>query len=222
MAPKMARRAGPGNGDWILRLRPLAWWLWALFFLNLFVRGDGYFVLPRTIDPEILRAIALGQTIILLVTGACLVGYVLVGAGADPPDIGNAGVLAMVLGSVALVVALDLAQARRFADVGYATRYPALVAVCGGFPGRAAHPVAPVAARRDHRLGRRPQALPSRRLSRHGQAIGPTADHRPGTARSMVGSERLPSFVLDNGVLTPNVRFPGLIAAYLPSLPARR
>ena len=199
------------------RLRGLACWIWALFFLNLLARGDGYFVLPRTVDPEILRAIALGQTILLVATGAWLVGHILAGEGADPPDIGNAGILAMVFASVALVVALDLAQAHRFADAGYATSYPALalcvagslavlIAMWGRWPVAAIigsavvlklYPIAafPVTAKRSDLLPIIDRAL-------HALWSGQSVYQR---------------FLLDNDVLTPNVRFPGLIAVYLPA-----
>jgi hypothetical protein len=210
--------AGPRPaGERLLRRRRLAWWIWALFFVNLLARGDGSFMVPRTVDPDLLRAIALGQTLILIATGAWLVRQVLSGEGADPPGIGKTGILAMVLTSMALVVILDLAQARRFAHAGYATSYLALALCVSGALGvllgmwrrwpllaimasavvLKLYPIAvfPITARRSDLLPIIDRAL-------HALWSGQSVYQR---------------FLLDNGALTPNVRFPGLIAAYLPT-----
>jgi hypothetical protein len=198
------------------RLRGLAGWVWALFFLNLLARGDGYFFLPRTVDPDLLRAIALGQTIILMGTGAWLVGHILAGRGADPPAFGKAGILAMVVGSMALVVALDLAQARRFADAGYATSYPALaLCVAGSLAALGAlWPRWPLAAILCSAVLLKLYPIAAFPITARRSDLLPIIDRALQALWS--GQSVYQSFLLDNGVLTPNVRFPGLIAAYLP------
>ena len=85
------------------RRRPHTLWVWGLFFLNLLARGDGYFVLPRTVDPDVVRAIALIQTVVLLAAGGWLAVRVFAGADAESPDLGTVHVLAMVLASIAVV-----------------------------------------------------------------------------------------------------------------------
>ena len=109
----------------------LAWWLWALFFLNLVARGDGYFFLPQTVDPDIVRGIALTQAVFLCATGAWLVHYLFEVPVAAEPPFGRAGTRALILGSMTVVVILHLLQARRFADAGYVTSYAALFLCLG-------------------------------------------------------------------------------------------
>src|SRR5712691_9035933 len=98
----------------------LAWWLWGLFFLNLLARGDGYFVFPRSLDPDIVRGVALAQALVLCAIVAWLVRYVFEAPDAAEPPFGPVGTRALILGSMTVVVILHLLQARRFADAGYA------------------------------------------------------------------------------------------------------
>jgi hypothetical protein len=190
-----------------------------LFFVNLQIRGDGYFLLPRTIDPDLLRSVVLLHTLVLCLTGGWLVAYVARDHRSRSEAVGHSTSMpvVVVLVGVLVIPVLHVVQARRFAEAGYTTSpMGLLLAVAASLALLAAlwrasrfwamvtaamtlklYPIAvfPITAKRSDLL--------------------PIIDH---ALRSLwAGTNVWQRYVLDNGILTPNVRFPGVISAYLPA-----
>src|SRR5262249_41378351 len=194
----------------------LAWWLWGLFFLNLLARGDGSSFL-RTVDPEILRGIVLIQALILCATGAWLVWYLFGATTSDVSEFGHVRTRTLILASVALIVILHLLQARRFADAGYRTSYPVLLLCTGTSLALLAFvwKASPLAAILSSALALKLYPIAMFPITAKRLDMLPIIDQ---ALHSFVGGDTIyQSYLLDNGVLTPNVRFPGVVAAYLPA-----
>ena len=195
----------------------LAWWLWALFFLNLLARGDGYFVFPQTLDPDVVRGIALAHALVLCATGAWLVQYLFAAPGAAESPFGQARTHVLILGSMALVVILHLLQARRFADAGYITSYPALLLCLGTSLALLAFvwKASPLGAILSSALALKLYPIAMFPITAKRSDMLPIIDQ---ALHSFVGGDTIyQRYLLDNGILTPNVRFPGVVAAYLPA-----
>jgi hypothetical protein len=168
-------------------------------------------------DAGLFRGIVLLHTLALGAAGAWLIAFLWRARAPAGPGIPRPAVLGLVLASMALIAAFHVLQARRFAEMGYRTSLPLLalvlatavglllllwrrwpvLAVVASALALKLYPLAvfPVTARRSDML---PLVEAALRSFRAGQSM-----YRP--------------HLLDNGLLTTNVRFPGLVAAYLPA-----
>jgi hypothetical protein len=199
-------------------------WRWVtngvlvVFFLNMFLRGDGYFPFRKSIEPALFGSIVLLQTLVLIAASVWMVVVVIrPGSPAGRVGLSDRAQLVLVAVSLVLIAALQVLNARRFAEFGYVGR-PVLLAVLllgaslvlGLLWGRnrfwgilfadlilKAYPLAcfPIAAKRSDML----------------PIVGEAA-------RSMLAGENIYRFyLLDSGVWTQMVRFPGLVMAYAPA-----
>ena len=192
--------------------------LLVIFFLNLFLRGDGYFPFSKSVEPHLFGFLVLLQTLVLI-TASVWMAVVIVrfGSPLGPIGMSDRTQLALAAVSLFLIAALQVLNARRFAEFGYVGR-PVLLGVLllGASLALAllwgrnrfwgilladlilkVYPLVcfPIAAER------------SDMLSIIGEA-----------ARSMLAGENIYRFyLLDSGVWTQMVRFPGLVMSYAPA-----
>ncbi|MBZ5587535.1 MAG: hypothetical protein LAO05_03160 [Acidobacteriia bacterium] len=199
------------------RVRP-AQAVLALFFANLLLRGDGHFPFSKGVNPALFDTVVLVQTAVLLACSAFLIARILGWAGeVDEAAAGDRWLLGGALASVALVVLLHALSARRFAEFGYVGR-PALLgalaitaAVALAALWRSSRAAAVLAAAFVLKVypllcfpirSARSDMLPI--LQEAGRAL-------------LSGENIYRAYLLDNGIWTPMVRFPGLVMAYAPA-----
>jgi hypothetical protein len=192
--------------------------LLAGFFANLLLRGDGHFPFAKTVDPALFDAVVLAQTAVLLACAALLIARVLGRPdGVERVAASDRWQFAAAVASVALILALHVLNAQRFAQFGYEAR-PALLGALGigAFvalgvlwrKGRTAGILAAAFLLKVYPLvcfpirAARSDMLPI--LQEAGRAL-------------LAGENVYRSYLLDNGTWTPMVRFPGLVIAYAPA-----
>jgi hypothetical protein len=184
----------------------------------LFLRGDGYFPFPKSVDPALFGAVVLLQTLVLI-AAAVWMAVVMVTPGYP---LGRTGVsdraqLALAAASLILIAALQVLNARRFAEFGYVGRPVLLAVLLIG-----ASLVLALLWGRNRFLG---ILLADVMLKVYPLACFPIAAKRSDmlpivgeAARSMLAGENIYRFyLLDSGVWTQMVRFPGLVMAYAPA-----
>jgi hypothetical protein len=192
--------------------------LLVVFFLDLLVRGDGHFPFPKSVDPTLFDSVVLLQTLVLIGAAVWLAVLVVGGAPLGPrAGMGERAQIALAGSSVFLIAALQVLNARRFGEFGYVGR-PALLA------GLVAAALLVLAALwRRHRFAG--VVLAAFLLKLYPLACFPIVASRSDmlpiieqAARSMLAGENIyRRFLLDNGVWTQMVRFPGLVMAYAPA-----
>jgi hypothetical protein len=192
--------------------------LLAIFFLNLFLRGDGYFPFSKTVEPHLFSVVVLFQTLVLIASSVWL-AVVIIRPGSPVGQIGmsDRAQLLLVAVSVVLIAALQVLNARRFAEFGYVGR-PVLLAglllcaslalallwernrFCGILLADLILKVYPLVC----------FPLPAKRSD-----MLPIIEQ---AARSLAAGENIYRYyLLDSGVWTQMVRFPGLVMAYAPA-----
>jgi hypothetical protein len=199
-----------------LRWAPSA--LLAVFFLNLLVRGDGYYPFSKSVEPHLFNFVVLLQTLILIVCSVWTASL-LIGTGSLVGRLGLSDRTQLVLvgSSVALIGVLQLLNARRFAEFGYAGRPILLVAVLLG-----ASLTLALLWRKNRFYG---ILLADLILKAYPLVCFPITAKRSDmlpvigeAARSMLAGENIyRTYLLDNGVWTQMVRFPGLVMSYAPA-----
>jgi hypothetical protein len=192
--------------------------LLAVFFLNLLVRGDGYYPFSQSVDPHLFSFVVLLQTLILIVCSVWTASL-LIGTGSPVGWIGMSDRTQLVLvgSSVALIGVLQLLNARRFAEFGYAGRPVLLVALLLG-----ASLTLALLWRKNRFYG---ILLADLILKAYPLVCFPITAKRSDmlpvireAARSMLAGENIyRNYLLDNGVWTQMVRFPGLVISYAPA-----
>lgn len=192
--------------------------LLGIFFFNLFLRGDGYFPFSKAVEPHLFSVVVLFQTLVLIASSVWLV-VVVIRPGSPLGQIGPSDrtQLVLVATSLGLIAVLQALNARRFAEFGYVGR-PVLLAglllcaslalallweknrFCGVLLADLilkVYPLVcfPIDAKRSDML--------------------PIIER---AARSLVAGENIyRNYLLDSGVWTQMVRFPGLVMAYAPA-----
>jgi hypothetical protein len=192
--------------------------LLAVFFFNLLVRGDGYFPFSRSVEPHLFSFVVLLQTLILIVC-TMWTASVLIGTGTPVGRFGMSDRTQFVLAvsSIALIGVLQLLNARRFAELGYAGRPVLLVALLLG-----ASLALALLWRKNRFYG---ILLADLILKAYPLICFPITAKRSDmlpvigeAARSMLAGENIyRTYLLDNGVWTQMVRFPGLVMSYAPA-----
>ena len=194
------------------------WSALAGFFAMLIIRGDGYFPIPKTVDPVLFRAIVLLQTAVL----AALTLYLLYKAFSEynklPYEI-SSGTIFLIIGiSIFCIAGLHIFQARYFAKFGYRNNWGAFSAsillsalllivlwrknrfwaVLSSAMTLKLYPILafPITANRSDMI---PILV---------QAVGSL----------LKGENVYRYYLLDNNSWTQTVRFPGIIAAFIPSV----
>jgi hypothetical protein len=192
--------------------------LLGVFLLDLLIRGDGYFPFAKSVDPRFFGMVVLLQTIVLIVCSVWMAAVII-----RPAPLGRGHALSdrlqivLVASSVILIGALQVLNARRFAAFGYANRPVLLGGVLLG-----ASLVLGFSWRRHRFAGILGADLI---LKLYPLLCFPIAAKRSDmlpvieqAARSMLVGENIYSYyLLDNGVWTQMVRFPGLVMAYAPA-----
>jgi hypothetical protein len=192
--------------------------LLVIFFLNLFLRGDGYFPFSKTVDPHLFGIVVLFQTLILIASSVWLAVVIIrPGSPVDRIGMSDRAQLVLVAVSVVLIAALQVLNARRFAEFGYVGR-PVLLAsllLCASL-------ALALLWERNRFCG---ILLADLVLKLYPLACFPIAAKRSDmlpiigeAARSMLAGENIYRYyLLDSGVWTQMVRFPGLVMAYAPA-----
>jgi hypothetical protein len=103
------------------------------FFLNLLVRGDGYYPFSKSVEPHLFGFVVLLQTLVLIVCSVSMASSLI----RPESPVGRVGMsdrtqLVLAGSSIALIGVLQLLNARRFAEFGYAGRPILLVALLLG------------------------------------------------------------------------------------------
>jgi hypothetical protein len=189
-----------------------------IFFLDVFLRGDGYFPFSKTVEPHLFTFIVLLQTFVLIAVSVWM-AVVIVRPGSLLGQVGmNDRVqLALAVVSLVLIAALQVLNARRFAEFGYAGR-PILLAVL-----LLGASLALGSLWRTNRFWG--ILLADLVLKVYPLVCFPIVPKRSDmlpiigeAARSMLAGENIYRFyLLDSGVWTQMVRFPGLVMAYAPA-----
>ena len=192
--------------------------LLVIFFLNLLLRGDGHFPFSKSVEPHLFGFVVFLQTTVLIAVSLWMV-VVIVRPGSL---LGRTGMsdrlqLALAAASLALIAALQVLNARRFAEFGYAGRPILLAVLLVG-----ASLALALLWRRNRFLG---ILLADLILKVYPLVCFPIAAKRSDmlpiigeAARSMLAGENIYRlYLLDSGVWTQMVRFPGLVMAYAPA-----
>jgi hypothetical protein len=189
------------------------------FLLNLLVRGDGYYPFSKSVEPHLFSFFVLLQTLVLIVCSVSIASSLIrpespVGlvAMSDRTQLAVAG------SSIVLIGVLQLLNARRFAEFGYAGRPILLVALLVGASFAFA-----LLWRKNRFYG---ILLADLILKAYPLVCFPITAKRSDmlpvlgeAARSMLAGESIYKYyLLDNGVWTQMVRFPGLVMSYAPAL----
>ena len=189
-----------------------------IFFLNLLLRGDGYFPFSKSVEPHLFSFVVLVQTLALIVSSVWM-ALVVIRPGSLVGRIGMSDrtQFLLVAVGVVLIAALHVLNARRFAEFGYAGRPVLLVALLAGAS------LALALSWGRHRFSG--ILLADLILKVYPLVCFPIAAKRSDmlpiigeAARSMLAGENIYRFyLLDNGVWTQMVRFPGLVMSYAPA-----
>lgn len=192
--------------------------LLVVFFLDLLVRGDGYFPFPKSVNPALFGSVVLLQTLVLVACSVWIGFLVIRSAHLSGPAVMSDRVqLALAGCSVVLIGALQVLNARRFAEFGYVGRPVLLVVLL------AAASIVLTAVWKRSRFAA--ILLADLVLKLYPLACFPIAAKRSDmlpiigeAARSLLAEENIfRYYLLDSGVWTQMVRFPGLVMAYAPA-----
>jgi hypothetical protein len=193
--------------------------LLVVFFLNLLARGDGYFPFPKSVDPNLFGSVVLFQTLVLIVASVWMAVLVVRSAGLGPVvAMGERAQVVLAACSVALIAALQVLNGWRFAEFGYTSK-PVLLGVL-----LVAASIALAALWAHSRFAG--ILLAGLILKLYPIVCFPAAAKRSdmlpiieNAAQSLVvGDNIYRYYLLDNGVWTQMVRFPGLVVTYAPAV----
>lgn len=204
--------------DWCTSNKENILWAWIVFFLILLVRGDGYFPLPKTINPSLFRSIVFFQTILLVGCFILILVCLFKTENQINFKISDKKMISVISISYVLILILDLIQEKRFQQFGYSNHFKTLLlfVFISVF-------LLTILWNKNRFWAILVSALVLKLYPIFNYPlISMRSDMLPiiqKAAGSMLnGLNMYQYYLLDNQVFTQTVRFPGIVVAYIPAV----